>query len=169
MWQVLYSDENVPMIIVDFDTMQIKRIQDFDNTINKKRKRNHDDDNNNESPNTQNFKINEDQKNEKSDSIFYNNDTEDDDDSEDDDNDIKNNDTKNEDTEDDDDDNDIGQDMQYSTSTSSTKKCNHYIKNHILTSHQNEFEAACEYMRNKRKNKIRGAIPKWVKKFELNM
>ena len=165
MWKVLYSDENVPMIIMDFDTLQFKVIQNFDNTINKKRKRNHDDDNNNDDSNTNKITINQ-----KSDTIIsYNdvNDTEDDsyndvNDTEDDDIDVKDDDT-------------IEQYTTRSTSTSSTKKCNHYIKNHILASHEQDEkkreaveymrEAAREYMRNKKLNKKRGALPKWVKKF----
>ena len=146
MWQVLYSDENVPMIIMDFDTMQFKIIQDFDNS--KKRKRNHDEDGCHDddwSPKAQYLKINEDQNNEKSDSISYNDYTKDDD------------------TEDDD---VIEQDIVCSTLSSSEKKCDHYIKNRILASHQNDIEAAREYMRIKKLNKKRGALPKWVKRFE---
>lgn len=131
-WEVLYTGSNEPKILINFNTMQIKMIQEFDN--NKKRKRtiyddcvqyditdDHDENNRKEDNNDTKLDVQ-----------FHNDDTEDDD------------------IEDED--------------SGSSSKCNHYIKNHILASHKNDVRAkALEYMHDKKINKKRGAIHKWVK------
>ena len=53
--------------------------------------------------------------------------------------------------------------MYGSTSFSSYYYCKHLIKNRILASHQNDIDAARNYMHTKKLNNKRGAIPKWVK------
>ena len=205
-WEVLFTDKNEPKILINFNTMQMKMIQDFDDS-NKKRKRdiednlvqkdikknnrlkpekkdaqpeenngednhgddnnsedNHDDDNNSEDNHDED--LYEDDKTEDdqhTDDRGEDDQTEDDDEEGDQGEDYKSNDSQNDDKideyiED-------GDSVSSSTSERPEQKSKHYIKNHILDSHKKDIiTAARDYMHIKKTKKIRGAIPKWVKK-----
>jgi hypothetical protein len=145
-WEVLYTDANEPKILINFNTMQIKMIEDFDNNSNKKRKRNIEE----EDDQSQNIIVDN------------NNDQKKDDLNED--ANISNEQSQNDDTEDDDEDDDIDNDESGSSSKMPQEKCKHYIKNHILDSHEKDVKRkARNYMHDKKVNKKRGALPKWVK------
>jgi len=136
-WDVLYTDTNEPKILINFNTMQIKMIGDFDNS-NKKRKINIEEDE------SQIIMIDNNDKTKDA---------------------IKSSEqSQNEDTEDYDDENDIDDDESSLSSKIPQEKCKHYIKNHILDSHEKDVkQKAQNYMHDKKINKKRGALPRWVK------
>lgn len=142
-WEVLYTESYEPKILINFNTMQIKMIREFDND-NKKRKRTIYDD-------CVQYDINDNHENDQNKNNINNNYSK---------SDVQ---SQNHDTEDDD---DIEDDLSDSNTSSKMpqEKCRHYIKNHILDSHEKDVkQKAHNYMHDKKMNKKRGALPKWVK------
>jgi hypothetical protein len=224
-WEVLYTDKNEPKILINFKTMQMKMIEDFDNS-NKKRKRDTEDDlvQKNIKKDNRSEQKKKDAQTEENKSDDHNEDkdlgeddhaedkdlgeddqTEDKDLGEDDhaeDKDLGEDDHaedkdlgEDDQTEDDQTEDDQGEDDQAEDDHDENEKLNdsqtddiideyieddhsgssstskmpeqgnkHYIKNHILDAHKKDITAARNYMHIKKTNKIRGAIPKWVKK-----